>query len=72
MRSGCPGGQRAQVVTDLERRVRELNVLTRVAQGVSFTVTFDDILELISAQANQVIQTRDFRITLFDSRTEIL
>jgi len=46
--------ERAQVLADLERRVHEMNVLTRVAQGVSFTVVFDDILEMISAQTNQI------------------
>ena len=60
------GIERAQVVADLERRVREMNVLTRVAQGANFTVAFDDILELIYAQTSQVIPTRDFRIVLFD------
>ncbi len=64
--------ERAQVVADLERHVRELNVLARVAQGVSFTVTFDDILELLSAQANQVLPARDFYVTLQDRETEIL
>jgi len=58
--------ERAQVVVDLERRIQEMNVLTRVAQGVSFTVAFDDILELIYAQTNQLLPTRDFRITLYD------
>jgi signal transduction histidine kinase len=60
------------VVADLERRVREMNALTRVAQGVSFTVAFDDILELISAQTNQVVPARDFRVTLYDKETDIL
>lgn len=64
--------ERAQVVVDLERRVREMNVLTRVAQGVSFTVVFDDILELIYAQTYQVLPTKDFRITLLDQDTDTL
>ncbi len=64
--------ERAQVVADLERRVREMNVLTRVAQGVSFTVAFDDILELISAQTNQILPARDFRVTLLDEETEMM
>lgn len=64
--------ERAQVVADLERRVREMNVLTRVAQGINFTLSFDDILELIYAQTNQVIATRDFRITLYDELNEAL
>lgn len=64
--------ERAQVVADLERRIREMNVLTRVAQGVSFTVAFDDILELISAQTNQVIPALDVRITLLDEVSGVL
>jgi signal transduction histidine kinase len=64
--------ERAQVLADLERRVREMNVLTRVAQGVSFTVAFDDMMEMISAQTNQVLPARDFRITLLDKETELM
>lgn len=64
--------ERAQVVADLERRVRELNVLARVAQGVSFTVAFDDVLELLSAQANQILPARDFRVTLLDEESAFL
>jgi signal transduction histidine kinase len=58
--------ERAQVVVDLERRVREMNVLTRVAQGTNFTVAFDDILELLYTQTNQVIPARDFCVALYD------
>jgi signal transduction histidine kinase len=61
--------ERAQIVVDLERRVREMNVLTRVAQGTNFTVAFDDILELLYAQTNQVIPARDFCVTLYDRLT---
>jgi signal transduction histidine kinase len=64
--------ERAQVVSDLERRVREMNVLSRVAQGISFTVAFDDMLELIYAQTNQLLRVRDFRVTLYDPDTETL
>ncbi len=63
--------ERAQVVADLERRVHAMNVLTRVSQGINVTIMFDDILELIYAQTNQVIPTRDFRITLQDDTSEI-
>ncbi len=57
---------RAQVVVDLEHRVNELNVLSRVAQAINFTPSYDDLLELIYAQTNHVIPTRDFSIALFD------
>jgi GAF domain-containing protein len=39
--------ERSQVITNLERRVREMDVLTRIAQGVNITLEFDNILELI-------------------------
>jgi signal transduction histidine kinase len=61
---------RAQIVTDLQRRVQEMDVLTRIAQGVNVTLNFDDILELIYAQTNQIFPTCDFRITVFEKRNE--
>ncbi len=64
--------ERAQVVFDLERSVHEMNVLICVAQGTNFTLAFDDILELIYAQTNQVIPTRDFRVTLLDKISNTL
>ncbi len=56
--------ERSQVISNLERRVREMDVLTRIAQGVNITLEFDNILELIYAQTNLIIPSVDFRITL--------
>jgi signal transduction histidine kinase len=56
---------RVQTVVDLERRVQEMNALTRVSQGVNVTLTFDDVLELIFAQASQIIPSSMFHITLY-------
>jgi K+-sensing histidine kinase KdpD len=56
--------ERVQTVADLERRVQEMNALTRVSQGVNITLTFDDVLELIYAQTAQIIPTTHFHITL--------
>jgi signal transduction histidine kinase len=56
--------ERAQVVANLERRVREMDALARVAQGVNITLAFDDILELVFAQTNQIIPTVDYHVTL--------
>jgi signal transduction histidine kinase len=64
--------ERAQVVMDLERRIRETTILARVSQGVSFTTTFDDILELISAQTAQLLPARDMRVTLYNPEVQIL
>lgn len=62
--------ERAQVIFSLERRVREMNILSRVAQGVNVTVNFDDILELIYAQTTQAIPTKDFHITLYSREND--
>ncbi len=62
--------ERAQVVDHLERRVREMDVLSRIAQGINITLTFDDILELIFTQTSQVVSTRDFKITLAQDRKD--
>ncbi|MEZ0396033.1 MAG: GAF domain-containing protein [Anaerolineales bacterium] len=58
--------ERAQVIYNLERRVREMNILSRVASGVNITVAFDDILELIYAQTDQVLPVDNFHITLYN------
>ena len=63
---------RAQVMADKDRRVHEMNVLTRVAQGVNVTLNFDDILELLFAQTRQVIPADDFNITLYEESTNLL
>ncbi|HKJ26640.1 MAG TPA: hypothetical protein VJ965_03295, partial [Anaerolineales bacterium] len=63
---------RAQVMADKDRRVHEMNVLTRVAQGVNVTLNFDDILELLYAQTRQVIPLDDFNITLYNQTTGLL
>ncbi len=64
--------ERAQVMVDKDRRVHEMNVLTRVAQGVNITVLFDDILELLYAQTSQVIPFDDFNLTLYNQPTNVL
>ncbi len=58
--------ERVQSVNNLQRRLQELNALTRVAQGVNITLEFDDILELIYAQTYQIIPVDDLHITLYD------
>lgn len=57
---------RVQTVVNLERRVQEMNALTRVSQGVNVTLTFDDVLELIFAQTTQIIPASYFHITLYN------
>lgn len=58
--------ERAQVVNNMERRVNEMNALSRVASGINITLNFDDTLELIYAQTLQVIPGDDFHLTLYN------
>ena len=57
---------RVQTVANLERRVQEMNALSRVSQGVNVTLTFDDVLELIFAQTSQIIPSTFFHISLYN------
>ena len=56
---------RVQTVANLERRVQEMNALSRVSQGVNVTLKFDDVLELIFAQTGQIIPSTYFHISLY-------
>jgi signal transduction histidine kinase len=60
--------ERASVINDLERRVKELNVLSQMSQAVSFTTAFNDLLELINAQAGKIVDARNFFLALKDPR----
>ncbi len=59
--------ERAQVTHHMERRVREMNILARLAQGVNITISFDDMLELIYAQTDQALPVDDMHITLYNA-----
>ncbi len=59
--------QRSQAQLVVKCQDQELRILTRIAQGISFTRSFDDILELITSQTNQVIHADDFRVTLLQA-----
>jgi signal transduction histidine kinase len=56
--------EHAQLIIGLQQRVRDMDVLSRVAQGVNITPNFDDILELVYSQTRQAIICDDFHITL--------
>ncbi len=58
--------ERAQVVANMENRVREMNVLTRISQGINVTRSLDDILELVYAQTVQIIPGQNFYIMLYE------
>lgn len=57
---------------ELEKRVKNMSVLTRIVQGVNYTVALDDIYELIYAQTTQIIPADDFYIILKDQNSQRL
>jgi signal transduction histidine kinase len=62
--------ERARATSDLERRVRELDVLSHVSQAVNFTVDLDTLMEMIYTQTGKLIDTTNFYIVLRDSQEE--
>ncbi len=56
--------ERALVIDSLERRVRELDVLSQVSQAANFNVEFDALLELIVNQMSKLIDAPYVYITL--------
>ena len=64
--------ERLLIQADLNNSQHMINVLTRVSQGINITLSFDDTLELIYAQANQVLPTKDLHISLYDKHTDNL
>ena len=64
--------ERAQTVSDLERRVEQFNTLARVAQGVNVTLVFDDLLELLYAQATRLVPAYYFRVLLWNEAAQQL
>lgn len=63
---------RAQTVDALERRMEQMNTLVRTAQGVNFTVQFDDLLELLYAQTTRLVPAKYFQILLWDETAQTL
>jgi signal transduction histidine kinase len=57
---------RVQLVSDLERRVNELNALRWISQAIHFSVGLDDLFELIYNQTGRVLGIDNFDITLYD------
>jgi signal transduction histidine kinase len=63
--------QRAQSLADLERRRRENEAITRLAQGANVTLDFDNVLELIYAQSAHVIPLSDMQITSWEKARSV-
>jgi len=61
--------ERVRLISDLERRVAELETLRRIAQSAGYSVELDDLLELIYTQTSRILDTTNFYIALHDPET---
>ena len=64
--------ERAQAIGDLERRVRELDVLSQVSQAANFTTDPDTLMELVYAQCSKLIDTTNFYFIMHNPESKAL
>ncbi len=64
--------ERSLVVVSLEKRINELDVLTKAAQGVNYTVQIADIYEFVYNQVFQVLGSDFFAILLKEPDEKLL
>jgi signal transduction histidine kinase len=64
--------EKARLFSDLERRMKEVEVLRWVGQAVNFTMDVDDLMELIYAQTSRVLDTRHFYVALYNPDKETI
>ncbi|MGB5843257.1 MAG: GAF domain-containing protein [Anaerolineales bacterium] len=62
--------ERSQVVSALERRIHEMDTITRVAEEINQKLALDDLLDMFYTETHSLVPTVDFRITLRSSPSE--
>jgi signal transduction histidine kinase len=64
--------EKARLISDLERRVNEVDALRWIGQAVNFMMDVDDLLELVYAQTSRVFDTSNFYIMLYNQEKDAL
>jgi signal transduction histidine kinase len=64
------GLERANVVRRLEERVNQLDMLSQFSQALNFTISFDDLLELVYTNCQRLLGIVNFTIILRDPETK--
>ena len=62
--------ERAQVVAALEKRVHEMDTITKVAEQINQKLALDDLLDMFYTETRSLVPTVDFRITLRSNSAE--
>lgn len=66
------GLERASVVNQLQDRVTELDQLSTFSQFLAFTLTIEDLFELVSNHFQRLLDVDDFYIAIRDPDTKVL
>lgn len=61
--------QKAMLFTERERRIRELDTLNRISQGITSTISLDEILERLYAGLGEIVDVSTAFIGLYDPQT---
>ncbi len=56
--------ERSQVITVLEKRIHDMDTITKVAEQVNQELALDNLLEMFYRETRSLVPTVDFRITL--------
>ena len=56
--------ERSQVISALEKRVHEMDTITKVAEQINQKLVLDDLLDMFYQETRNLVPTVDFRITL--------
>ena len=56
--------ERSQVISALEKRIHEMDTITKVAEQINQKLALDDLLDMFYNETHNLVPTVDFRITL--------
>lgn len=56
--------------SETNQKLRQMDSLIRLSQGINITLHFDDLLELIFAQTANIIPLTDYWLTVVDEKTQ--
>ena len=64
--------QKVQALDSMQKRLRELQTLDTVSQGISAATDLNRLFRILHQQLNQVMGTVDFYVALFDAKTQTI
>lgn len=56
---------------EIKQQIQQMEIINRLAQGINVTLHFDDLLELIFAQTENILPLTDFWLSTYDPISKI-